>query len=138
MKKTAGFTLLEVLVATLIMGVAVSGLIVGLSNSVRNAGRLASYDRAAQLARSQMTELLLNPKLPFEGTVEGRFDGLPDAGWRAVVKPYETQLNAGPGSQILQRIALEVWWEPSGGGGRRTLNVAGYRESRIPLPEVLP
>ena len=58
MKKTAGFTLLEVLVATLIMGVAVSGLIVGLSNSVRNAGRLASYDRAAQLARSQMTELL--------------------------------------------------------------------------------
>ena len=135
MKRQGGFTLLEVLVATLIMGVAVSGLIVGLSNSVRNAGRLASYDRAAQLARSQMNELLLNEKLPFEGTVEGRFEGLPPAGWRAVLKPYETPLNAGPGSPVLQRIALEVWWEP-GGGSRRLLNVFGYRESQIPLPVV--
>ena len=134
MKRTSGFTLLEVMVATLIMGVAVTGLIVGLSQSVCNAARLAAYDRGAALARSQMNELLLNDKLPFDGAVEGRFDGQPTAGWRAVTRPFETQANPGPGSQVLQRIALEVWWEPEG-GTRRTLNVAGYRQALIPLPE---
>jgi general secretion pathway protein I len=132
--RRAGFTLLEVLVATVIMGVAVTGLIVGLSQSVRNAGRLAAYDRAVALARSQMNDLLLSDRLPFDGMVEGRFDGNPPAGWRAVMKPFETQLNPQPGSEVLQRIALEVWWEPDH-GSRRTLNVGGYRSARIPLPE---
>ena len=134
MKKNAGFTLLEVLVATLIMGIAVTGLIVGLSQSVRNASRLAAYDRAAALARSQMNELLLSDQLPFNGEFEGRFQGKPAAGWRAVTKPFETQANPGPGSQVLQRIALEVWWQPDG-GTRRTLNVAGYRKALVPSPE---
>jgi len=54
--KRAGFTLLEVLVATVIMGIAVAGLIAGLSQSVRNAARLSDYDRAAMLARTKMNE----------------------------------------------------------------------------------
>jgi general secretion pathway protein I len=132
--KRAGFTLLEVMVATLIMGVAVTGLIVGLSQSVRNASRLAGYDRAAALARSQMNELLLSDQLPFDGEVEGRFQGTPNAGWRAVTRPFETQANPGPGSEVLQRIALQVWWEPEG-GTRRTLDIAGYRPARIPAAE---
>jgi len=132
--KRAGFTLLEVMVATLIMGVAVTGLIVGLSQSVRNASRLAGYDRAAALARSQMNELLLSDQLPFDGEVEGHFEGTPNAGWRAVTRPFETQANPGPGSEVLQRIALQVWWEPEG-GTRRTLDIAGYRPARIPAAE---
>ena len=48
MKARAGFTLLEVLVATVIMGIAVTGLIVGLSQSVKNASRLAEYERLSQ------------------------------------------------------------------------------------------
>jgi general secretion pathway protein I len=132
--KKEGFTLLEVMVATLIMGVAVTGLIVGLSQSVRNASRLASYDQAAALARSQMNELLLSDEIPFDGETEGRFAGVPNAGWRAVTKPFETQANPVPGSEVLQRIALQVWWEPDG-GTRRTLEVSGYRPARIPVPE---
>jgi hypothetical protein len=116
------------------MGVAVTGLIVGLSQSVRNASRLAAYDRAAALARSQLNELLLSDQLPFDGEVEGHFEGAPNSGWRAVTKPFETQANPGPGSEVLQRIALQVWWEPDG-GTRRTLDVAGYRSTRIPIPE---
>ena len=38
--RRSGFTLLEVMVATLIMGIAVVGLIVGLTQSVKNASRL--------------------------------------------------------------------------------------------------
>ena len=39
----SGFTLLEVLVATVIMGLAVAGLVAGLSQSVKNASRLNDY-----------------------------------------------------------------------------------------------
>ncbi|HKD07623.1 MAG TPA: prepilin-type N-terminal cleavage/methylation domain-containing protein [Bryobacteraceae bacterium] len=129
----AGFSLLEVLVATVILGVAVTSLIVGLSQSVKNASRLSDYDRSATLARNKMNDLLLDADLPFDGEVEGQFDK--DAGWRAVVRPFEQPPQAGPGTPILQRIALEVWWQPAT-GPRRTIQVAGYRSTRIPAPPV--
>ena len=46
-----GFTLLEVLVATVIMGIAVAGLIAGLSQSAKNASRLTDYDSARPCSR---------------------------------------------------------------------------------------
>jgi len=137
MKATArsGFTLLEVLVATVIMGVAVAGLLVGLSQSVRNADRLADYDRAVMLARTRMNDLLLDVNLPFEGGVNGVFPadqagGIP-SGWDASLKPYDVPPNAPPGAVALQQIALEIWWQPSA-GGRRTMHLESYRAARIP------
>jgi type II secretion system protein I len=138
LSRRAGFSLLEVLVATLIMGIAVTTLLVGLSQSVRNAARLAEHDRAAMLARNKMNELLLDVSLPFTGTVEGSFDadtaGGAVAGWRAATKPFEVRPESGPGSEILQEVALEVWWKPAG-GNRRTLRVEGYRQARIPVQQ---
>ena|SRR5438067_548009 len=137
MNRRSGFTLLEVLVATVIMGIAVAGLIAGLSQSVRNASRLSDYDRAAMLARTKMNDLLLDANLPFDGPVEGRFDpdqsgGIP-AGWRASIRPFDVPPNAGPGVVILQQIALEIWWQPQG-GTRRTIGIESYRPMRIPIP----
>ena len=124
MKK--GFSLLEVMVATLIMGIAITGLIVGLSQSVKNAARLSDYDRAAMLARTKMNDLLLDPGLPFEGSVEGE-------GWRAVTRPFDVPPQAGPGTVILQQVALEISWQPAS-GTKHTMQVAGYRQARIPIP----
>ena len=137
-RSRGGFTLLEVMVATLIMGIAVTGLLAGLSQSVKNANRLAGYDRAVMLARTQMNELLLDANLPFEGSLSGGFDaaqtgGIP-GGWRAVLKPGDVPPNAGPGTTVLQEIALEIWWEPAT-GGRRKMQLQGYRAAVIPAPE---
>jgi general secretion pathway protein I len=131
MRRRSGFSLLEVLVATLIMGIAVSGLMVALSQSVKNASRLSEYDRAAMLARTKMNELLLDVTLPFDGAVQGTFDR--DHGWRAVLKPFDAPPNAGPGMKIVQQVALEIWWQPES-GARRTMELAGYRQTMIPLP----
>ncbi|HXJ41793.1 MAG TPA: prepilin-type N-terminal cleavage/methylation domain-containing protein [Bryobacteraceae bacterium] len=137
MSRRAGFSLLEVLVATVIMGIAVTTLIVGLSQSVRNASRLADHDRAAMLARNKMNELLLDPSVPFAGTMEGIFDktqqGGAEAGWRAVTRPFEAQPTAGPGSMILQEVALEVWWTPQN-STRHAIQFQTYRQTRIPIP----
>ncbi len=135
--RRGGFTLLEVLVATVIMGIAVTGLIIGLTQSVKNAARLADYDRAVMLARTRMDDLLLNVNLPFDGELDGQFSlaesgGIP-SGWRAALKPYEAPPQAAPGTVILQQVALEVWWEPAS-GGRRTMQLQSYRPVKIPLP----
>lgn len=132
-----GFTLLEVLVATLIMGVAITGLIVGLSQSVHNASRLAEYDHITMLARTRMNDLLLDRELPFEGAITGEFapdqTGGGPAGWRAVLKPFDVPPNAQPGTVVLQEIALQVWWQPQS-GSQRTLILEAYRSSAIPAP----
>lgn len=123
--------------ATVIMGIAVAGLIGGLSQAVNNASRLTDYDRAAMLARTKMNDLLLDVNLPFQGSVEGQFGpdqsgGIP-SGWRASLSPFDQPPNAGPGMFVLQRIGLELWWQPAR-GTRRTLQLESYRRTRIPIP----
>jgi general secretion pathway protein I len=130
-----GFTLLEMLVATAIMGIAVVGLLANINTSIHHAGRLADYERAALLARTKMDELLLDRRLPLNAPAEGRFDaaalGGVEAGWRAQWTTFETPPDAGPGSPVLERLQLDIWW--MSGGKRRTLAMEGYRRGVIPM-----
>jgi len=71
MTSNRGFTLLEVLVATLIMGIAVAGILGALSAGSRNAARLTQYDRATLLARQKMDELLVDQKAPRKQLLAG-------------------------------------------------------------------
>jgi|SRR5215472_3320868 general secretion pathway protein I len=131
--KERGFTLLEVLVATLIMGVAVVGLLSSVSTSMRNASRVTDYDRVALLARAQMDSLLLNRHLPEFSVLQGSFDpallGDREGGWRARVTPFEMPVNRYVGAWVLERVELEVWW--MAGGGRRTFTLDAYRRKLL-------
>jgi general secretion pathway protein I len=123
-----GFTLLEVLVATTIMAIAVVGLLSALSASMRNAARLTDYDRAALVARRKMDQLLLDQSLARFAVVEGAWDRAAagvEGGWRARVTPFETPPRAGAGSLVLDRIELEVWW--MSGERRRSFTLEGFR-----------
>ncbi len=129
-----GFTLLELLVATAIMGIAVVGLMANLSGSLRNASRLTDYDRAALLAHEKMDELLLDPKLPKLTVIQGVFDpaisGNNEAGWAARLAPFDVPPDAPPGSEILEQLELQVWWGPE--RHRRTLVIEAYRRGTLP------
>jgi len=124
-----GFTLLEVLVATLIMGIAIAGILGALSAASRNAARLTQYDRATLLARQKMDELLVDQRLPRKNILEGVWTpdqaGGVTAGWRARVMPFEFAPNSGPGQWVLDRIELEIWWME--GSTRRGFTLEGYR-----------
>ena len=128
MKRNRGFTLLEVMVATTIMAIAVVGLLSSLSASLRNAARLTDYDRSALLARRRMDELLLDRRLPRFATVEGNWDlsatGV-EGGWRARITPFDAPPGAGAGVAVLDRVELEVWWTK--GGFRRSFTLDGFR-----------
>jgi len=124
-----GFTLLEMMVATVIMAVAVVGLLSGITGSLRNAARLTDYDRAVQLARLQMNELLVNQGLPRDAVVNGEFDpaqsGGLNAGWRARLSNFERPPSPVPGQIMIERVELEIWW--TSGSQRRTFTLDAYR-----------
>lgn len=127
-----GFTLLEVLVATLIMGIAVAGVLGGLSASSRNAARLTDYDRATLLAKSKMDELLVDQKTPRKLPIEGLFDPAQvgvTAGWRARIMPFDTMPGSGPGRWVVDRVELQIWWltGPSQSPIRHEYNLEAFR-----------
>ena len=134
-----GLTLLEMMVATLIMGIAVVGLLSGITTSMRNAARITDHDRAVQLAHSKMDELLMDRTLPRDFIVEGRFDraaaGSVEAGWRARATMFAMAPHPAPGQGAMERVELEVWW--NSGRDRRTFTLEGLR-TRVLLPEDIP
>jgi general secretion pathway protein I len=129
-KPARGFTLLEMIVATLIMAVAVVGLLGGISGAARNAARVRDYDRIVQLARLRMNDLLLDPALTANGALSGTFNpavsGGLEAGWQARASTFEMPPNPAPNLAALERVELQVWW--MSGLQRRTFNLEAFRE----------
>ena len=129
MRSERGFTLLEMMVATVILAVAIVGLMSGISGALRNAARLTDYDRAVQLARLRMNELVVDERIPRDTVVAGEFDpeqsGLREAGWRAGLANFEMPPAKAPGQISLDRIELEIWW--MAGAQRRTFTLDAYR-----------
>lgn len=128
-----GFTLLEVLVATTIMAIAITALLSNLSVSMRTAGRLTDYDRAGMIARAKMDELLLDQKLPhgteFQSEMDPARTGWTKSGWRAVVRAFEMSPGSAPGTPDLERINLQIWWETS--QGRRNFTLEAFRRGTV-------
>ena len=121
------------LVATTIMGIAIAGLMSGLSSSTRNAARLRDYDRVVQLARLRMNELLADMRVQRNTTLEGLFapeiTGGLNAGWRARVTRAEKSPSPAVGDFTLDRIQLEVWW--TSGDKQRTFQLESYRRRSL-------
>lgn len=140
MNTRKGFTLLEVLVATAIMGIAVAGLLNTISGAARNAARLTQYDRAVLLAKSKMDELLAEPKLERNVPMAGKFDAVRTGGipcsWRAEVRPFETAPGSGAGSWAVDRVELEIEWLD--GSTRHSFSVEGFRRGVLQNGDVHP
>jgi general secretion pathway protein I len=139
-KTRRGFTLLEMMVATVILAVAIVGLLSGITGALRNAARLTEYDRAVQLARLRMNELVVDERLPRNVAVDGAFDrdqtGGLEAGWRARLSNFEMPPSKVPGEIALDRIELEVWW--LSGSQRRTFALDAYRPHVLRPQDLVP
>jgi general secretion pathway protein I len=140
-RRERGFTLLEMIVATLIMSIAVVGMLSGLAASTRNAARLRDYDRVAQLARLRMNDLLTDPAFHPDVTLNGSFDpgitGGLEAGWEARATNFEQLPPAHKpmvGEMVLDHIVLDVWW--MSGSTRRTFTIETVRRRLVSAKDV--
>jgi general secretion pathway protein I len=140
LKHDRGFTLLEVLVATAIMGVAVAGLLNTISGAAHNASRLTEYDRAVLLAKSKMDELLAEPKLQRNTPMVGEFDRVRTGGipcsWRAVIQSFETAPGAAPGTWDVDRVELEIDWMD--GAVKHSFSLEGFRRGVLQAGDLRP
>ena len=139
MRRTAGFTLLEMIVATVIMSIAVVGLLSGLAGSTHNAIKLRDYDRMVQLARLRMNDLLVDQTLLPGAALSDTFNraqaGGLEAGWQAQIMPFEQPpVPPAAGQLVLDRIRLTVWWGAE--RERRTFTMEAFR-NRLLTPEML-
>lgn len=140
MRRNAGFTLLEVMVASVIMAIAVVGLISNLASATRNAARLRDYDRITQLAQLRMNELLVDQKVPLNVPLAGEFDpavaGGLQAGWNARLTNFEMPKQPTVGDLVLDRVALEVWW--MSGAQRKSLALEAFRHRYLQPKDLTP
>jgi hypothetical protein len=117
------------------MAIAIVGLLSGIAGATRNAARLRDYDRAVQLARLRMNELLADATLPpgqvLTGTFDPRQTGGLEVGWQARMTTIEMPPQKMSGQPSLQRIELEVWW--MAGEKRRSFTLDAHR-THILLP----
>lgn len=132
-RSNRGFTLIEVLVATVIMAVAVSALLGNLSTSTANLFRSDEIDRLNALSKRKMDELITagNTLVPAGAVLEGGFEfdanRKPTSGFRATVMPA-SPLGMNTGERV-DRIRLETWIQS--GARRRTLVLEGFRTVKM-------
>ncbi len=129
MKRTqsAGFTLLEVVVAVFVFAIVMGSLISLVSQNVRQTANAREELRATRLAEGKLREILFaaeKGELPDVGTNQGTFEGDDqDMAFEVDVEPYALALPegaskkviagsgifAGGGKPALRRVKLKVY-----------------------------
>jgi type II secretory pathway pseudopilin PulG len=120
------------MVATVIMSIAVVGVLSAMSTSLRNAARLTAYDRAVMLGRSKMDELLVDQRIPIGATLNGKFDGSSgdnEIGWNARVTQFDNRPEPPVGAMVLERVELEIYWTTN--GRRYSFPLEGFKRALV-------
>lgn len=87
MPNQRGFTLLEVLVAFLILTLSMGALMRIVSQSIRSLDTAEQHQVALQLAESKLVEVLAQLRWDSRGKDEGRLSGR--YRWKSEVEPYQ-------------------------------------------------
>ncbi len=127
-----GFSLLELLVAFAIMGIALGMLYRATGSSASNVAEIERVTQAGELAESL---LAMYDALPPGGWNEaGRSAGF---AWSARSAPYPTNAAAAsPAVPPLYQLALSVQWDDN--GRRRTIDLTTLKPERKPPLEAAP
>lgn len=112
-KESQGFSLMEVLVAMMVLGIAFSTLFGLISGSMRNVDRLQEHEKIMRLAQMKLNELTLQMNQGVSPEISGSFDL--KYRWQGRLEPLSVE--AGPDMKpgySLFRVRLSVLWSGRG------------------------
>ncbi len=125
-----GFTLIEVVVATAILAIALTVIIELFAGGLRLARVSKEYTKAVNYANAKMEEIASRETLE-EGSAEGEFDET--FRWRVTMDrvnllPVERPWEVKPPIQLF-KIRVDVLWKP--GSQERSASVETYRAMKV-------
>lgn len=89
-RRPRGFTLVEVLVAVAVLGIAMAAVISAMARQADNAGYLKQKTLALWVAHNRLAEIQLQGEVPDTGRSDGKVKmGGFEWEWEAVVRPTE-------------------------------------------------
>ena len=118
-----GFTLIEVLVAFVILSIAVATLLVAFSGGVRNSALTRDYTKAVIIAESQLSQSGINQPFSGDATLEGTQGKFY---WQESVTPLETAIND---DWQLFEVTVAVSWKTF--NGQRSLEVSSLKWGKV-------
>lgn len=111
-----GFTLVEMIVATLLLAIGVAACMAAISASTRTSGVASEYSTAALLGDRHFSELMSDPNGPTTGEQSGDFSDHPEFHWRQSIDQSDIT--------GLLRISLTIEWQ--NGTGVRSAQFVTY------------
>src|SRR5207247_9559771 len=109
MKNQRGFTLMEVLVAASVLGIAATALFGLLSKSLSNLRKVEDLHRYELAAQDLMNRVLLLETIPAPATAEGAVDNL-GGHWNVRVTPWAPATLEKKPDQSVLHVDVEVSW----------------------------
>jgi type II secretory pathway pseudopilin PulG len=129
--RPSGFTVLEALIALVIIGLAVVTTVEALGGGLRAEGEVSAHLEAVTLAEARMTELAALPRDSLAGYVAGRDGVFPPPferyRWRAAIKPVA-------GTRSLLQASVTVAW-PGRTYALETVLFRAGQVAQIPVKE---
>lgn len=120
MPRDRGFSLIEILVAFVILSLTLAVIMQIFSGGLRNIQRSDDYGRALYLAESRLAALGVEQPLR-EGVMSGELDRR--FRWQALVQPYrETAADESQLKFVLYRATVAVDWDDGGRAQRIELS----------------
>ncbi len=127
-RKSRGFTLIEVMVAVAVIGLAATALFSLLSTSLFNLRRVEDLHRVQLAGEGLMNRVLLIAALPPSADVRGRIDDL-DAQWLVRIRPWLPKDLEGHPPAAVMKVDVEIRWQ--GRAGERTTKLETVRPAVI-------
>lgn len=140
--RPSGFTLIEVLVAIVVLGIGISSVLIAYSGSMKSMREAASYQSAVLLARSKLDETWVDTRLDIkdaDDAQEERYNGIL-YGYKITIRPIPLMEKAVADKVKLpvelQEILVQVFWgdEPQ----RREYRLTAYKLQDVKAPPTPP
>jgi len=127
-KRQRGFTLIEVIVAAAVFGIAATALFALLSKSISNLKKIDDIRHYQLAGEDIMSRVLLLSKLPPGGTIEGRLERLPGQ-WSVDITPWIPKRLEADTPEAVMKIDVHVRW--NGRAGERHIDLEAVKAAAL-------